>query len=78
MNEQWVQTRLEALRGEAESGRQMLAETEERAVELRQTLLRISGAIQVLEEGLRAESLEDDSATVDVVDSTVSPLASSG
>jgi prefoldin subunit 5 len=42
--------RLEQLRAEYRSGEQALAELESRREDLRQTLLRISGAIQVLEE----------------------------
>jgi hypothetical protein len=42
--------RLERLRAELKSGQQMEAELEGRLTELRATLLRISGAIQVLEE----------------------------
>lgn len=77
MNEEWMQARLEELRGEEESGRHILAETEERAAELRRTLLRISGAIQVLEEGLKAEE-ESPKADAALSDENVSQLASSG
>jgi prefoldin subunit 5 len=42
--------RLEALRAEFTAGQTMLAELDTRQAELRQTMLRISGAIQVLEE----------------------------
>ena len=42
--------RLEQLRHEYESGQHMLADLETRQTNLRHTLLRISGAIQVLEE----------------------------
>ena len=45
-------TRLTALKAEYESGQQMLAELEQKQRNLRDTLLRISGAIQVLEEVL--------------------------
>ena len=51
MREQ-LQARLEELKQEFESGQQRLAEFENQAAQLRQTLLRISGAIQVLEEEL--------------------------
>ena len=46
--------RLRALRQEYETGQKMLAELEAKEADLRQTLLRISGAIQVLEELLAA------------------------
>ncbi len=49
MQEQ-LQQRLLDLKREYESGQQMLADLERRQNELQQTLLRISGAIQVLEE----------------------------
>jgi predicted nuclease with TOPRIM domain len=51
MKEQ-LQNRLVALKAEFETGQQRLAEVENQAATLRQTLLRISGAIQVLEEEL--------------------------
>ncbi|MBV9927299.1 MAG: hypothetical protein JOZ96_19935 [Acidobacteria bacterium] len=50
-----LRTRLEELRQEFGNGQQRLAEIENQAAQLRQTLLRISGAIQVLEELLREE-----------------------
>ncbi len=51
MREQ-LKRRLDELKEEFESGQKMLAEAESRAENLRQSLLRISGAIQVLEEEL--------------------------
>ena len=45
-----IATRLDALRKEYETGQSMLADLEGKAFDLRQTLLRIAGAIQVLEE----------------------------
>jgi hypothetical protein len=42
--------RLETLRQEFTKGQQQLASVEARRTEIRETLLRISGAIQVLEE----------------------------
>ena len=51
MQEQ-LKRRLDELKEEFESGQKMLAEVEARAENLRQSLLRISGAIQVLEEEL--------------------------
>jgi prefoldin subunit 5 len=49
-----VEQRVSELRAEQQKGQQMLAELEAKEAELRQTLLRISGAIQVLEELLAA------------------------
>jgi hypothetical protein len=43
-------TRLEKLHAEYDAGQKMLAELEARKLDLQQTLLRISGAIQVLDE----------------------------
>jgi chromosome segregation ATPase len=51
MREQ-LQSRLNGLKTEFENGQRQLAEVENQAASLRQTLLRISGAIQVLEEEL--------------------------
>jgi hypothetical protein len=49
-------TRLEELRVEYARGEQQLAQLDQRRAEVRDTLLRISGAIQVLEELLQAET----------------------
>jgi predicted nuclease with TOPRIM domain len=49
MNEK-LQQRLKELKIEYESGQKMLSNLETREASLRETLLRISGAIQVLEE----------------------------
>ena len=51
-----LEQRLTELRAEYESGRRALAELEQRQATLRDTVLRISGAIQVLEEELGAPS----------------------
>ena len=49
MNEM-IEARLAELRGERDRGEEMLAELQARQAALRDTLLRIQGAIQVLEE----------------------------
>lgn len=49
MNET-IDARLVELRGERDRGEEMLAELQQRQAALRDTLLRIHGAIQVLEE----------------------------
>ena len=49
-----LEQRLQALQAEFKHGQSMLAEMEGRCTELRTTLVRISGAIQVLEELLQA------------------------
>ena len=51
-----IETRLSELRTEYETGTQTLNELEGKVGNVRQTLLRISGAIQVLEELLQASS----------------------
>lgn len=51
MKEQ-LQQRLKELKVEFESGQKMLADLENRQANLRSSLLRITGAIQVLEEEL--------------------------
>ena len=58
MQEQ-VQQRLEQLRSEFEAGQRMLAELDARRAELQQTLLRIGGAAQVLEELLTASGADE-------------------
>jgi hypothetical protein len=45
-----LESRLAELREELEGGRRILADLELREAETRETLLRISGAVQVLEE----------------------------
>ena len=50
-----LEERLGQLKTEFESGQQMLVELEAKQANLRETLLRISGAIQVLEELLKAD-----------------------
>ncbi len=53
---QQLENRLKELRTEFESGQKTLADLEVKQMNLRNTLLRISGAIQVLEEELGKES----------------------
>jgi predicted nuclease with TOPRIM domain len=53
-----LQTRLDELQAEFERGKARLAEMEAEEDRLRETLLRISGAIQVLKELIGAESVE--------------------
>lgn len=51
-----IDQRLKELRAEFESGQKMMADLESKQANLRDTLLRISGAIQVLEELIQTES----------------------
>jgi hypothetical protein len=53
-----LETRLQQLRSEFEAGQQLLAELEAKQRNLRETLLRISGAMQVLEELLAQPAVE--------------------
>jgi predicted nuclease with TOPRIM domain len=55
MKEQ-LEKRLKELKAEFESGQKMLADLEAKQANLKTTLLRISGAIQVIEEELAKES----------------------
>ncbi len=57
-----IQIRLTALKREFETGQIRLAEIERQQTQLRETLLRISGAIQVLEELLAATAEEQKAA----------------
>ena len=61
MREQ-LEERLTALRAEYESGQKLLADLDQRAATLRETVLRISGAIQVLEEELARDDGQPDQA----------------
>lgn len=53
-----IKHRLESLKAEYEAGQKLLTEYEAKQQNLRETLLRISGAIQVLEEVLAEENSE--------------------
>lgn len=67
MREQ-LERRLEVLRKEFAAGRIKASELEQQQATLHQTLLRISGAIQVLEEELKAQpqdAAHTDGTTVD-------------
>lgn len=58
-----LERRLQELKAEYEAGQKMMADLDAKQANLRETLLRISGAIQVLEEELAQtapESATDD------------------
>ncbi|WP_017718385.1 hypothetical protein [Kamptonema formosum] len=57
MKEQ-LEQRLQSLKSEYEAGQKMLSDLEAQQASVRQTLLRISGAIQVLEEELAKANSE--------------------
>jgi len=69
-----LQKRLQSLKAEYEAGQKMLADLEAQQQNLQQTLLRISGAIQVIEEELANADTEDtgrerqSDETIDVID----------
>ena len=55
-----LEKRLAKLKAEFESGKKVMAEYEAKQADLRDTLLRISGAIQILEEEIPKENETDD------------------
>lgn len=57
MREQ-LEQRLDVLKTEYQSGQKMLADLDAKRTEVRETLLRISGAIQVLEEVLKHDDTQ--------------------
>lgn len=71
-----LQKRLDALQAEYDSGRRMLSELETRRASLEQTLLRISGAVQVLQEELGVD--EQSKGTDEQPQDTIKPLAQVG
>jgi len=56
-----LEKRIAELKSEFEAGQKLLAEYEAKQEELRNTMLRISGAIQVLEELLAKDEKTDES-----------------
>ena len=54
-----LEKRLAELKAEFDSGKKVMAEYEAKQAELRDTLLRISGAIQILEEEISKENETD-------------------
>lgn len=56
--EDWIEARLAELRSEHEAGRKVLEELRERQANVERTMLRIEGAIEVLEEGRKARDGE--------------------
>ncbi|MCU0637210.1 MAG: hypothetical protein MUE87_01100 [Methanothrix sp.] len=62
MREQ-LEKRLDELKAEYDQGEKMLSDLDTRREQVRQTLLRISGALQVLEELLKEEGDASEKAT---------------
>lgn len=65
-----LEHRLKNLKAEFESGQKMLTDMEVKQASMRNTLLRISGAIQVLEEELAKENQLVDNAEEKLVDTS--------
>ena len=61
MKEQ-LEKRLAELKAEFESGQKVMAELETKQANLRDTLLRISGAIQILEEEIAKVSAQEENS----------------
>lgn len=61
-----IEARLTELRQEFETGQRMLAELDEKREKLRESMLRIAGAIQVLEEMAGEGEGEESHAPTDV------------
>ncbi|MEM1255796.1 MAG: hypothetical protein AAGI69_25435 [Cyanobacteria bacterium P01_H01_bin.21] len=69
---QQLEQRLQQLKAEFESGQQVLAELEEKRTNVQGTLLRIQGAIQVLEEELaKADEEEPSTSTSELSSETI-------
>ena len=62
-----IEKRMAELRKEYESGQKVLGELEAKQAQVKETLLRISGAIQVLEEMLQDTArVSDDTVTAEL------------
>lgn len=68
--QQQIQSRIEVLKNEFETGQAKLRELEMQQSRIRETLLRISGAIQVLEEMLEANKPDGQPAPHDMPPAT--------
>ena len=77
MKEQ-IEQRLLELKNEFTVGQKTLADIEARAANLRETLLRISGAIQVLEELISQVPVESDNGRLSEVAVSLAEIASQG
>jgi hypothetical protein len=65
--EQQLEQRLKELKAEYASGQKALADLENKQATLRNTLLRINNAIQVLEEELTKKSIKDENRIKKIV-----------
>jgi hypothetical protein len=74
-----LENRLLELRAEFDSGQQVLSELEAKQTQTKSTLLRISGAIQVLQELLNQDQVDEQvEQTVDSSDENASRLKAIG
>lgn len=60
-----IENRLQELKEEFENGQKMMTDLQNRQASLNETLVRISGAIQVLEEELSLENNELENSNVE-------------
>ena len=60
-----IENRLNELKAEFESGQKMMQDLEQKRTNLEKTMLRISGAIQVLEELLSQAHMPDNAMVID-------------
>ena len=67
-----MEKRLEELKGELAAGEKLLAELHEKQASVQQTMLRIAGAIQVLQELLVHESGPERESSAEEEESSVS------
>ena len=77
MREQ-IQARLEVLRGEVEKGQAKLEVVERQRAYLQETLLRIAGAIQVLEELLAKDQVTEEQNGASTSETPLSSVQTSG
>ena len=69
-----IEKRLEELKAEFESGQKMLGDLESKQTNLRTTMLRISGAMQALEELLsQRQAAESGNADIEAMQPLVPP-----
>jgi hypothetical protein len=71
-----IENRLSELKSEFEAGQKRLQELEGQANELRTVLIRVSGAIQILEEEL-AKNTQNESQEAEMTEETVIAMRSS-
>ena len=68
-----LEQRVRDLRAELQTGQKMVAELEGQLIHLRSTVLRISGAVQVLEELLSGEEHEEANLKTEVASTVTCP-----